>query len=220
MKLEQQYQALHQAYADRQPAQPGLAELCALWKCSERNARLQLAKMRARGWLSWEPGRGRGRKSRLSLLCRPEQLEWERLQHLLRDGKLEQAFAQLPPQRREQLLSALPQYLGSSAQGRCLRIPIPHAPLSLDPITVSGRLESHLVRQIFDRLCRFDRALQSLQGGLAHYWKATPRPDAGASGYAPACNSTTARPCKPTPWPPACCACANRTTPISGNTAT
>ncbi|OQS37875.1 hypothetical protein B0T40_07060 [Chromobacterium haemolyticum] len=171
MKREQQYQALHQAYADRQPAQPGLAELCALWKCSERNARLQLAKMRARGWLSWEPGRGRGRKSRLSLLCPPEQLEWQRLQRLLRDGKLEQAFAQLPPQRREQLLSALPQYLGSAAQGRCLRIPIPHAPLSLDPVTVSGRLESHLVRQIFDRLCRFDRALQSLQSGLAHHWE-------------------------------------------------
>lgn len=171
MKLEQQYQALYQAYAEQRPAQPGLAELCALWNCSERNARLQLAKMRERGWLAWEPGRGRGRKSRLSLLCAPEQLEWQRQQQLLRDGKLEQAFARLSAQRRVQLLAALPQYLGSAAQGRCLRIPIPHPPLSLDPLHVSGRLESHLVRQIFDRLCRFDRGLQSLQGGLAHHWE-------------------------------------------------
>ncbi|WP_047243805.1 SgrR family transcriptional regulator [Chromobacterium subtsugae] len=170
MRLQQQYQRLYLAYGDA-PAQPGLPQLAELWQCGERNARLQLARMRELGWLAWQPGRGRGKRSTLRLLRRPDELEWQRLQRLLARGQLEQAFSQLEPARQQQLLSALPAHLGASDSGRSLRIPIPHAPLTLDPQQVNSRLEAHLVRQIFDRLCRHDKQGRELRPALAHSWE-------------------------------------------------
>lgn len=171
MRLQQQYEQLYLAYGDA-PSQPGLSQLAELWRCSERNARLQLARMREQGWLEWRAGRGRGHRSTLSLLRRPDELEWQQLQRMLARGQLEQAFSRLEPARQQRLLASLPQHLGAGDSGRSLRIPIPHAPLTLDPQRVNARLESHLVRQIFDRLCRHDRLGQVLRPALAHHWEA------------------------------------------------
>ncbi|WP_269209215.1 ABC transporter substrate-binding protein [Chromobacterium vaccinii] len=171
MRLQQQYQQLYLAYGDA-PAQPGLPQLAELWRCGERNARLQLARMRELGWLEWRAGRGRGHRSTLRLLQRPDELEWQQLQGMLARGQLEQAFSRLEPSSQQRLLAALPQHLGAGDSGRSLRIPIPHPPLTLDPQHVNSRLESHLVRQIFDRLCRHDRLGQELRPALAHHWEA------------------------------------------------
>ncbi|OHX14120.1 hypothetical protein BI347_11830 [Chromobacterium sphagni] len=170
MRLQQQYQLLYQNFGGA-PAQPGLPQLAALWQCSERNARLQLARMRERGWLAWQAGRGRGHHSTLQLLQSPDQLDWQQLQRMLAQGQLEQAFSRLPPVRQEQLLASMPLHLGASDSGRSLRIPIPHAPLTLDPQQVNSRLEAHLVRQIFDRLCRHDKQGRELRPALAHHWE-------------------------------------------------
>ncbi|POZ62749.1 ABC transporter substrate-binding protein [Chromobacterium alticapitis] len=169
MRLHQQYQLLYHAYGAA-PAQPGLPQLAELWRCSERNARLQLARMRELGWLEWQAGRGRGHRSTLTLKQTPDGLDWQRLQDMLARGQLEQAFSRLEPARQQQLLASLPAHLGAGDSGRSLRIPIPHAPLTLDPQRVNARLEAHLVRQIFDRLCRHDKLGQSLRPALAHHW--------------------------------------------------
>ncbi|OHX18835.1 hypothetical protein BI343_00645 [Chromobacterium amazonense] len=170
MKLHQQYQLLYQAYGEA-PVQPGLPQLAELWRCSERNARLQLARMREQGWLEWQAGRGRGHRSTLRLTQAPEALDWLGVQGLLERGQLEQAFALLDPPRQQQLLASLPAHLGARDSGRSLRIPIPHAPMTLDPQRVNSRLEAHLVRQIFDRLCRHDKQGKALRPALAHHWE-------------------------------------------------
>src|SRR5574343_282592 len=171
MRLHDQYRLLQQHYGE-QPVSPGVAELAALLACSPRNVRLQLAKMQQQGWLVWQPGRGRGHRSVLQCLQPPQDLQWQRTHRLLQRGELEQAFASLPADGRSQLMAQLPAYLGASANRRQLRIPI-HRPLAtLDPLHVTSRLEAHLVRQVFDRLCSFDIATQTLQPALAHSWQA------------------------------------------------
>ncbi|MCW3477991.1 ABC transporter substrate-binding protein [Neisseriaceae bacterium JH1-16] len=171
MRLHEQYALLHQHFADGE-AQPGLSALAALFGCSERNARLQLAKMQAQGWLAWSPGRGRGRRSTLQLLLSPQELQLGRLGELIARGELEQAFAQLDAPQRRRLIAQLPRFLGAAKHNRQLRIPLHRAPTSLDPLQVSSRLESHLVRQLFDRLCGFDLQRQRLLPALAHHWEA------------------------------------------------
>lgn len=171
MRLEQQYRLLYRHYGEGD-AYPGLPALAALLNCSERNVRLQLARMQAQGWLSWLPGRGRGRRSTLRCLLSPDALALQGVGQLLAQGELEQAFARLPPAQRGQLMAQLPRYLGAGNNRRQLRIPLHRQLTTLDPIAVSSRLEAHLVRQLFDRLCDFDVHSQTLLPALAHHWEA------------------------------------------------
>ncbi|WP_028534354.1 ABC transporter substrate-binding protein [Paludibacterium yongneupense] len=172
MRLHDQYTLLYQHYADHD-AQPGLPLLATLLGCSERNIRQQLSKMQARGWLHWAPGCGRGKRSTLTLLFTPEQLQLDKLGELVARGELEKAFVQLDTPQRRELMARLPDFLGAAKRNRQLRIPLHRAPTSLDPLHASSRLESHLVRQLFDRLCSFDRQQQTLSPNLAHYWEAS-----------------------------------------------
>lgn len=173
MRLLDQYRRLHRLLADGQP-QPSLPELAQALSCSERNVRLLLAKMQAQGWLHWQPGRGRGHRSRLTLLQPPQQLALDQVSSLLAEGELERAFAQLDTTQRQQLAARLPSFLGvAEGLGSRLRMPLYRAPDTLDPVQVSSRLEAHLVRQIFARLTAFDPANQRLVPALAHHWEVT-----------------------------------------------
>ncbi len=170
MQLKAQYAVLHRHFAG-EPAQPSLPGIAALLGCSERNARVRLQKMQALGWLHWTSGRGRGRRSTLQLLVPPQQPQLDELAELVGQGRLEQAFNRLRPAQRKQLMQRLPEFLGAAPRDRLLRIAAPRPLVSLDPLEVSSRLESHVVRQVFDRLCRFDAERQCLRPALAHHWE-------------------------------------------------
>ena len=171
MKLFEQYQRMYDHYLG-QPVQPGMAQLAALLGSGERNVRLQLGKMQARGWLNWQVARGRGHHSTLSFLQAPQTLRLARLQQLIEQGEMEHAFASLADNQRQALMARLPALLGARPMSRELRVALYRAPASLDPAHVSSRLESHLVRQVFDRLCGYDSQQQRLVPALAHYWEA------------------------------------------------
>jgi SgrR family transcriptional regulator len=171
MKLFEQYQRMYDHYLG-QPVQPGMAQLAALLGSGERNVRLQLGKMQARGWLNWQVARGRGHHSTLSFLKAPQTLRLARLQQLIEQGEMEHAFASLADNQRQALMARLPALLGARPMSRELRVALYRAPASLDPAHVSSRLESHLVRQVFDRLCGYDSQQQRLVPALAHYWEA------------------------------------------------
>lgn len=171
MKLLDQYRKLH-AFLQHQEQQPGLPALALAMHCSERNMRNLLAKMQQRGWLNWQAGRGRGNHSQLDFLQTPDSLALDHLSHLLASGDLEQAFASLDDSQRQQLATRLPDYLGMSDHAsRSLRMPLFRRVESLDPLKVHGRLEAHLVRQIFSRLTRFDHQQKALRPGIAHHWE-------------------------------------------------
>nr|WP_176426084.1 ABC transporter substrate-binding protein [Chromobacterium sp. ASV5] len=171
MRLEQQYALLYREFGER-AAHPGLPALAALLACSERNARLQLAKMADRGWLAWRPGRGRGHRSELRLLLTPDEMALGDARRLVARGELEQAFARLNAPLRRQLLTRLPQLFAQDDDRSRLRMPIARPVHTLDPIKAYHRLEAHIVRQLFDCLCDFDAASQSLRPALAHHWEA------------------------------------------------
>jgi len=168
MRLLAQYQRLADQYRD-QPA-PGLAHIAASLCCSERNARLLLQRMQAQGWLRWQPGRGRGKRSALLLQADPDTLRLQHLHQLLAEGRLEAAFDGLPSQGRERLMQSLPAYLGATPAGT-LRIPFYRPLHRLDPIQVTRRTESHLISQLCACLTEYDRQQEAIVPALAHHWE-------------------------------------------------
>ncbi|NIE55511.1 MULTISPECIES: SgrR family transcriptional regulator [unclassified Burkholderia] len=173
MRLIDQFHRLGE-FLDEHGSQPGLPALARALNCTERNARGLLRKMEAQGWLRWEAARGRGHFSRLTMLVAPQHAVLDRLSCLLADGELEQAFASLGDDQRQQLLRRLPDFLGihpAGSHGHRLRIPLYRAVDELDPYRVISRLEAHLVRQIFSRLTEFDRRTQRVVPALAHHWE-------------------------------------------------
>ncbi|NLR76202.1 SgrR family transcriptional regulator [Leeia aquatica] len=170
MSLARYFQKLYQTYGE-QPVQPGLPELAAQLCVSERHARQLLGRMQGEGWLTWQAGRGRGVRSTLQLHGKAlQQLEQE-LQQLLQQGALSQVLQRLPAAERQQWLDSLPRLLAQHDAGSRLRIPLPRALKSLDPLTVAFWLEANLVRQLFDRLLEVDPQ-RGLVGSLAHHWEA------------------------------------------------
>lgn len=171
MKLLDHYRKLY-SFLQSQQQQPGLPALALAMHCSERNLRNLLARMQQQGWLSWQAGRGRGHHSRLDFLQTPDNLALDQLSHMLACGDLEQAFASLDDTQRQQLATRLPEYLGMPDSAcRSLRMPLFRAVASLDPLKVYGRLEAHLVRQIFSRLTTFDHQQQVLRPAITHHFE-------------------------------------------------
>lgn len=171
MKLLDHYRKLY-TFLQHQEQQPGLPALALAMHCSERNMRNLLAKMQQHGWLNWQAGRGRGNHSQLEFLQTPDSLALDHLSQFLARGDLEQAFASLDDHQRQQLASRLPDYLGMPDSAcRSLRMPLFRSVESLDPLKVYGRLEAHLVRQIFSRLTTFDHQQNALRPAIAHHWE-------------------------------------------------
>ncbi|EJF32597.1 MULTISPECIES: SgrR family transcriptional regulator [Enterobacteriaceae] len=168
MALIDKFNVLYRRFGDA-PAQPGLEQLADLLHCSERYARIQLTKMRELGWIDWQPGIGRGKRSTLRLVTSPEQIEWLRLRDLVAKGQLEAAFAHLTSPQRNRLLADLSSHLG--VVGKEVRIAIPTLPATLDPRRIKNRIESYLVRQIYDRLVDYDEINQRITGALAHHFE-------------------------------------------------
>ena len=193
MRLHEQYRLLQQHYGE-QPVSPGVAELAALLACSPRNVRLAAGQDAAAG-LACRGSRGAaaGTARCCSACNRRKTCNGSAPTACCSAASWSRPLPSLPPDGRSQLMAQLPAYLGASANRRQLRIPI-HRPLAtLDPLHVTSRLEAHLVRQVFDRLCSFDIATQTLQPALAHSWQADASAQGnGASGCALACSFTTA----------------------------
>lgn len=173
MKLLAQYRRLH-SLVHSLGHQPGLPSLAQGMHCSERNMRNLLVKMQAQGWLTWTAGQGRGHHSELVWHATPDEVALNHMADLLREGDLEQAFAQLNPAQRRALSTRLPEYLGAEhSSDRSLRMPLYRQAQSLDPLDAFSRLEAYLVRQIFSRLTEFDSTSHCVVPGLAHHWEAT-----------------------------------------------
>ena len=170
MRLLDHFQRLAEWYPGA--STPDLAQIAAALCCSERNTRLLLRRMQEQGWIDWQPGNGRGHRSRLNLLQDHENLRLQRLHHLLADGKLEAAFDGLPSAGRERLKQSLPGYLGSGRAGT-LRMPFYRPLHALDAIHINRRTEQHIIMQICAGLTEYDRTSEQIIPALAHRWDAS-----------------------------------------------
>ncbi|CAI0955191.1 SgrR family transcriptional regulator [Serratia entomophila] len=166
-----QYQRLHQRLGSA-PVAITIGELAAMFYCSERHARTLVQQLQEQGWLSWQSQPGRGKRARLHCLKTPDELRAQLLQQLLLQGNHQGALemAQLDPQRLQGLLSP---HLGGQWQAGSptLRIPYYRTLENLDPLTLTGRAEQHLVSTLHAGLTRLTTGNPEPQPDLAHHWQ-------------------------------------------------
>ncbi|WP_058972248.1 SgrR family transcriptional regulator [Type-D symbiont of Plautia stali] len=147
--------------------------------CSERHVRTLLRQWQDAGWLRWQGEAGRGKQGKLSFLVSPEQLRQQLLAQQLEAGEAVQAL-QVLDLHPERLVKMLRPLMGGQWQNQApvLRIPYYRAMEPLRPLSLTGRAEQHLLRQIFSGLTRF--AGNDVEGDLAHHWQ---HDDSGRDWY-------------------------------------
>lgn len=138
--------------------------------CSERHVRTLLRQWQEAGWLSWHGESGRGKQGELTFLVSPEQLRQQLLTQQLAAGEAVQAL-QVLDLHPERLVKMLRPLMGGQWQNQApvLRIPYYRAMDPLRPLSLTGRAEQHLLRQIFSGLTRFRG--NDVEGDLAHHWQ-------------------------------------------------
>lgn len=163
-----------------------LAEVAAILCCTLRNATLTLKKMQARGWLLWQPGRGRGNRSVLTLVLDPADLLLSVAKELVQTGEIRasqellEQYGQAWPTFAQhfsrwmniQFGARITREKGSSGRVDTLRLFFDRPFAGLDPIHVLLRSQTHLVKHLFDTLVRFDPATKRVEPHLAFYWEA------------------------------------------------
>ena len=152
-----------------------LNDLRGWWSKSDKTVKRTLARLQAEGKVTYTPGRGRGRTSRLSFSrdLRPELLTLTReLARRQAAGELAR-LSRLPFPKGWVLTPDVQRIFGLSASAGGvdrLRTVVFREYTSLDPLTAFATVEAHLLLQVFDGLTRYDPATQTLEPHLAHHW--------------------------------------------------
>lgn len=82
----------YHAISELIPIQITIKEISEIFCCTLRNTRSLLKKMEAEGLLKWEPGKGRGRQSKLTFLSPLSNLVEAHFQELIQQNDIEQAL--------------------------------------------------------------------------------------------------------------------------------
>jgi ABC-type uncharacterized transport system, periplasmic component len=160
-------------------------ELSEAFCCSERNAKLVLHKMQDNHWIAWQPGRGRGHKSQITFYEKLSELLIRQSKEWIDQGKLNKAMDLLnEPNMSEKVKEELHHFLqdqfGLHTEYHharpldVIRIPFGRRLSTLDPLWTAVTTESHLSRQIFDSLVRYNLKTHSFEPHLAHHWSQSP----------------------------------------------
>jgi MarR-like DNA-binding transcriptional regulator SgrR of sgrS sRNA len=185
--LKEQYLILHSRFSDGKassaPIGVTLEELSSALFCTVRNAKLILRKLVEEQLIEWLPGRGRGNYSQITFHADKEDFLLQLTAQLAQSGEYKQAFEMLGSYgsgtlAKEKFLDWLNGHFGykkgEGAEGApasdTLIFPVLHAPRTLDPAAAGFAFDSHLLRQIFDRLMTFDEQLDRIVPGIAHHW--------------------------------------------------
>lgn len=175
-----------QAALDK-PITLSLARAASILCCTPRNAAGTVKKLQQRGWILWQPGKGRGNQSVLTFRIHPADAALSVARELVRQGEIRGARAFVSRYREEwaELEETFQRWMSSQfglhvsrspgsrkdvlrlSQGR----PFP----VLDPSRVLLRSEAHLAKQVFDGLVHFDPERGRFQPRLALYWEADPQ---------------------------------------------
>ncbi|WP_254450541.1 ABC transporter substrate-binding protein [Cohnella herbarum] len=151
--------------------------------CTPRNAKIIIRKLVDEGLISWHPGRGRGNVSRLAFLGDKNELLMNWAQEMARKGEYKQAFELLRSNSdgtmaTDRFVHWLNDHFGYQAEhtngnhsADTLRFPVYMPLLTTDPSRVYCAFDSHVIRQVFDRLVEYDHYTGNILPGLAHAWE-------------------------------------------------
>ncbi|MDT3416732.1 MarR-like DNA-binding transcriptional regulator SgrR of sgrS sRNA [Brevibacillus aydinogluensis] len=175
-----------QAAIDK-PITLSLACAASILCCTPRNAAATVKKLAQRGWIVWQPGKGRGHQSVLTFRIHPADAALSVARELVRQGEIRGARVFVARYREElgELEESFQRWMSSQfglhvsrspgsrqdvlrlSQGR----PLP----MLDPSRVLLRSEAHLTKHVFDTLVHFDPQQGRFEPRLALYWEANPQ---------------------------------------------
>ncbi|WP_223066295.1 ABC transporter substrate-binding protein [Paenibacillus caui] len=159
-----------------------LKELSGVFHCTERNVKLIIRKLQEESLILWLPGRGRGNRSRLKFMVKREHFLLEFAKRLWQKGEYQSAFEFLHQfEEDKSILDQFIQWLNgqfgvekltADSKGKdVFRLPVYRTPMSLDPSQIYFGFDSHLVRQLYDRLVEYDSEQEEVVPMLAHYWE-------------------------------------------------
>ncbi|NBI28505.1 ABC transporter substrate-binding protein [Chengkuizengella marina] len=185
MKLIEHYLILKTAYATQKndvDIETTLSEIIDILGCSQPNGKGVLNRLKQQGWIRWNPGRGRGNRSRinfqLSLIDGIKMYISDQLaQNHFKEGMEFLHSLSIPTQIQSVLGEFLEGWFGFQTEEgnevkHILRIPIHRNLLSMDPAQVSTAYEYHFVGQIYDTLLRVHPITKQICPHLALGWEA------------------------------------------------
>lgn len=179
MKVLDHYYVLTQYLkVTNQPVQITIEQISKVFHCSNRNTRMILTKLQTLGWITWNPGRGRGNYSTISVEVEFDSLVLEEAKKL---SSVDESIAfiqryQLADDAQRSYIYSLFSNLrlgeGTTNSEKKDRLLFPsYRPLVvLDPYDVNRRSENHVMRHIYSQLVTYDEDKESHEPHLAHHW--------------------------------------------------
>lgn len=182
MKLHSQFLRLHARYGDNDEIFVTMDELAVTFDCTHRNALTIINRMAQMGWIRWTPQRGRGRRSTLEFLTRPEEIAVQSMMQAINRRDIQRAMDQLQSHSpsaslQERLQGWFMTYFGRHSEVRSnkqidmLRLPIRQQLHTVDPLYMNLLAESFVSSHIFDGLVRKSNTTGGLVPGIAHAWE-------------------------------------------------
>lgn len=146
--------------------------------CTPRNAKYILNKMIELKWLQFFSGRGRGHKSTITFLSKPEEVILKESESLISAGDISSIFSLIGVYKgdvnvQDIIENWLNSYFGyKKGVLDVLRFPIFRPINTLDPMNVFYDFDAHMVEQIYNTLLTINAETNTLEGLLAHFWEA------------------------------------------------
>lgn len=144
--------------------------------CSDRNVTKLIKTLTSLGWLSWEPGLGRGHKSKLTINVSFETALTRELENYCFKGQLSEA-ARYAEQfgYYDVFRNNLPKWLHRAQEAlkvqNHLAMLAPYCLPELHPLKAIRPISRPYIDGIFDTLLSYDKASDSVKPNLAHYFE-------------------------------------------------
>ncbi|MFF2155158.1 ABC transporter substrate-binding protein [Paenibacillus chitinolyticus] len=171
-------------FRDREPHQPfpvTVDELAGIWHCTPRYVKLIVRALCERGWIDWQPGRGRGNKSKLTLVLDSDELLLEEVRRRTEQGEVHEAMELMNrfggPAVKDRFMDWISEGIGFSTAGvpdspqETLCMPIFRSITTLDPGLVYYAFDCHMARQLFNTLVEYDEEQRLVIPCIAHSWE-------------------------------------------------
>jgi MarR-like DNA-binding transcriptional regulator SgrR of sgrS sRNA len=188
MLVAERYLTLYDRFggenSNGEPVVATLEELADALFCTPRNAKLVLKKLEEDCLVNWLPGRGRGNRSHIIFKVHKENFLLNLATSKADVGDYRTSFEVLSSygegtEAKIKFLEWLKGRFGyqkETVRGltECdtLRFPVYRSVQTLDPAKVNYAFDSHIIRQIFDRLVTYDETVDRIVPGIAHAWNA------------------------------------------------
>ncbi len=157
-----------------------VASLAGFLNCSERHVKSVVKELHSEGAIKWVTQRGRGKKPKLTILFTKDEILLDQSKEMVRTEQYQNAFSLVDSMGKQVQLTfkkwfaeniGLTKKTDSDVELDILRYPFYETRLVMDPMQIISRHDTHMVRQLFDRLVEYDAATNELKPSIAHHWE-------------------------------------------------